>query len=110
MRKCIDGRQTGKTQKLLQISAKEQIPIVTTNRSNVNYLKSRAKKEGLYIPDPISIHDLMSENYLRGISEIPQVIVDDAEHVLSIMMSNMCKVKNVNTIAICTNDMSDELI
>lgn len=52
----------------------------------------------------------MSENYLRGISEIPQVIVDDAEHVLSIMMSNMCKVKNVNTIAICTNDMSDELI
>lgn len=47
MRKCIEGRQTGKTQKLLQISAKEQIPIVAISRSNVNYLKSRAKKEGL---------------------------------------------------------------
>lgn len=51
----------------------------------------------------------MSDAYLNNISEIPNIIVDDAEFVLREILSTR-KVRSVEAIAICTDDPCDEMI
>lgn len=109
MRKAISGRQTGKTEKLIRLSAEKQIPILVTSIASVRQLQERAKKMELTIPEPISISQLMSDGYLNDISEIPNIIVDDAEFVLREILSTR-KVRSVEAIAVCTDDAYDELI
>lgn len=109
MKKAISGRQTGKTEKLIKLSAEKQIPILVTSIAAVRQLQERAKKMELSIPEPISVSQLMSDAYLNNISEIPNIIVDDAEFVLREILSTR-KVRSVEAIAICTDDPCDEMI
>lgn len=67
------------------------------------------KENELSIPEPISVSQLMSDAYLNNISEIPNIIVDDAEFVLREILSTR-KVRSVEAIAICTDDPCDEMI
>lgn len=109
MKKCISGRQTGKTKKLIELSAEKQIPILTTSISNVKNIKLRAEEMRLSIPDPISVTEILSDRYLNNISTIENIIVDDTEYVLKKLL--YCrKVRNVEAISITTDDMDDELI
>lgn len=109
MKKAISGRQTGKTEKLINLSAEKQIPILVTSIAAVRQLQERAKKMELSIPEPISVSQLMSNAYINNISEIPNIIVDDAEFVLREILSTR-KVRSVEAIAICTDDPYDEMI
>lgn len=109
MKKAISGRQTGKTEKLIKLSAEKQIPMLVTSIAAVRQLQKRAKKMELLIPEPISISQLMSNAYINNISEIPNIIVDDAEFVLREILSTR-KVRSVEAIAICTDDPYDEMI
>lgn len=109
MKKAISGRQTGKTEKLIKLSAEKQIPILVTSIAAVRQLQERAKKMELSIPEPISVSQLMSNAYINNISEIPNIIVDDAEFVLREILSTR-KVRSVEAIAICTDDPYDEMI
>lgn len=78
------GRGTGKTKKLLEISEKEQIPIICSSRDRAHALFKRAKTEGYDIPCPISCDNL---NIMRGTYIKRDVLVDDAEQVLAALMS-----------------------
>lgn len=82
MKKAISGRQTGKTEKLIKLSAETQAPILVRSMANVRCLQDRAAKMELKIPTPISVSQIMSDAYLNDISEIDDLIVDDAEYVL----------------------------
>lgn len=44
MKKAISGRQTGKTEKLIKLSAEKQIPILVTSIASVRQLQKRAKR------------------------------------------------------------------
>lgn len=105
MKKIINGRQTGKTEKLIKLSADKFIPILTHNKQSALLINKRAREAGLAIPDPISVNEIMSDAYLRGISCIPKVIVDDAEYVLEAILRHR-KVNLVDTISICNEDPS----
>lgn len=109
MKKAIDVRQGGKTHRLLLLSAKKQIPMLTTSISRVRSLKQTADRMGLTIPEPVSVTQLLSDAFLNDISVIHNIIVDDTEAVLKALLSAR-KVKNVEAISITTNDESDELI
>lgn len=107
MKKLISGRQTGKTEKLIKLSAETNIPIVTRDLNTAMGIKKRAEKLGLEIPRPIDVNAIMDER-TTGYQLTNGIIVDDAEYVLSIMLSKF-NVAPVPAILICNNDISDEL-
>ena len=109
MKKCISGRQTGKTTKLIKLSAEKQIPILVKNETFKKMIKSHALNMDMNIPDPISVIELMSDEYMNGIDSIDNIIVDDAEYILKYILS-FRKVRSMEAISICTSDPDDELI
>lgn len=109
MKKAIGARQTGKTTRLIKISAEEKIPILTMNKGTANLLKSKAKELNLDIPDPISVSQIKCRDSENDNNEIPKILVDDAEHILQALLRTY-NVGSIEAITITTNDMSDELI
>lgn len=110
MKKAISGRQTGKTTKLILLSAQTGGTIITFNRETAKSILLKANKMGVSIPEPIDIEKLMSEAYRNSISgNMSNVIVDDADRVLELIL-NKFNVASVDAISMCNNDISDELI
>lgn len=109
MKKCISGRQTGKTEKLIILSGEKQIPILTLSNQSAHEIEKRSIEMGISIPVPISVKEIMSDNYLNNIGEIDSIIVDDADHVLKSILRTR-KIHNVEAISICNNDISDKII
>ena len=108
MKKCISGRQTSKTEKLIRLSAEKQIPILAINEMTKRSLKKKASDMGLNIPEPILVYDVMSDNYMNKILSIDNIIIDDAEYVLRNILK-MRKVISVEAISITTDDISDSV-
>lgn len=102
MKKLISGRQTGKTEKLIRLSAETNAPIVTKDLNTAMSIMKRAKRLGLDIPRPIDVNTIMDE-MANGYQLLPGIIVDDADYVLSVMLSKF-KVGPINALSICNDD------
>lgn len=84
MNKLIMSRGTGKTTRLVQESAKRQIPIVCPTDINAKIILQRAKELNLQIPNPIPVLDLKIERHI-GVGDI---LVDDADLCFAMFLSN----------------------
>ena len=78
MKARLLSRGTGKTYLAIRKSADEQIPIVCCDQRAIQSLLELARRRGLTIPKPISIHDL---NHLEG--DNTKVIVDSLDYCLT---------------------------
>lgn len=78
---CIVGdRQTGKTTKLIEISAATGIPIVTRNLGIASHIYHQAKRNGYDIPKPLCLNESSFEcpytpHYEKGMP----VLVDELQ-------------------------------
>lgn len=110
IQKAISGRQTGKTHKLIRMSADNKTPIVVRNQEEVRLLKAMAMEEKLNIPEPINIISRIL--VALGGDTLPQVdsvIVDDADYVLKSILSRF-NINSISAIAISTEGAADEVI
>lgn len=67
-------RGTGKTCTLIELSARNNMPIATAY--NPTYIKDKARELNLTIPEPIKI------NTLADLENVDKVYIDDAEAVI----------------------------
>lgn len=78
------SRGTGKTTRLVQESAKRQIPIVCPTNANAKIIFQRAKELNLQIPNPISVLDLNIEKHIG----VGNILIDDADMCFVIYLNN----------------------
>lgn len=76
MIKIIGGRGTGKTTKLIEVSAKENIPILCVDKMKKYHIMERAAEMGASIPTPL----VFKEDSLKAHVD---VLVDDLDFFLS---------------------------
>lgn len=107
MKKIISGRHTGKTEKLIRLSAESNTPIVTKDIDTTVRIMKKAEQLGLNIPHPVSIGTIMDER-VKG-HQISSVIIDDAEYVLAAMLREY-NVGPIAAISICNDDIEDGLL
>lgn len=89
-------RQTGKTIKLIKMSAANNIPILVTNENESYLIKQKAKTLGLVIPEPIMYDKSLN---LKG----KDIYVDNAEWLLQDILK-----ANIKTMTISSNDIQTD--
>lgn len=108
MRTLYSGRQSGKTMKLIKISAELSVPIIVKDVATGNHLKRRAKEMGVKIPNPISIDDIITGR-IKGIN-FNTVLVDDADYILEVLIASKVPGCRIDTIAlVARNEKGYEL-
>lgn len=70
---------SGKTKALLELSAKNNIPVLCESASRVQRLLVKAEGYGFKIPSPLTVDELNSS--------IPTVYVDDVKHLLEVVLN-----------------------
>ena len=98
----IGRRQTGKTERLIKMSAEKQIPIICASHNMATYARDRAKQLGLDIPKPIVAKTAAIDTELR---KYDSVLVDDAAIVLNQLLG-----KHIDTMAVNTGHKEFEPI
>ena len=89
-----DSRQTGKTTRLIQISAETGLPIIALDRNRIDNIKNLAHKMQVDIPEPIH---WTSTPFYR------EVLVDDAEDILQALFYKYYHA-NVSAITVTTGE------
>ena len=110
MKKAVGGRQTGKTTKLINLSAETKSPIIARNAEVCRMINKQAEEMGVSIGPVFPITDITRNLSVRGF--IPQrnsVIVDDADIILQAIFDAL-HIGKIEAISLSTNDMNDELI
>ena len=104
MIKIFGGRGTGKTTKLIEISAEKQIPILCCNDFQRIELMRKATSMGYKIPIPVL---LTSELKIEDLENGESVLVDDAEVILKRLLKDLKF--NLEGFVISKNDLGEEL-
>ena len=95
----IGGRGSGKTTKLIRMSAENNIYIVCLDRRRALNIAAMAREMGLTIPFPITVEELP---ITRKSSWFTEVYVDDADQVLErligVRVSNITLEGNVENL------------
>ena len=81
MKVITKGRQEGKTNDLVELSAKLEIPILCESSIKREIVKKMAGKKNLEIPEPLCI-DCRSTGFRERLSRYDSIIVDDADLLL----------------------------
>ena len=95
------GRGQGKTTRLLYASEFNDTPILCANMKHKDNLIRQAREIGLFIPEPICVHEVFSD-YTKG-QEIDKILVDDMEMVFQQMLHNIGFHSNVEAITLTDN-------
>ena len=80
MKVIIRPRGYGKTTLLVQIAAKNNLPILCAHKCNARIYETRAKELGLSIPQVFTVKDLI-QGRTRG-KTYKHILVDEADFVL----------------------------
>lgn len=104
MIKIIGERGSGKTTKLIELSAEKQIPILCPTAYQQRNILIKAKELGYDIPVPVL---LTSELKTQDIRKGEDVLVDDAEWILTRVLEDLKF--NMKGFAISINDLGEEL-
>lgn len=100
MIKVIGSRGQGKTTKLIEISAKTQIPILCMNEFSRNKILKKASTLGIWnLPTPVI--------FIKDYRGQYRVLVDDAEVVLKSLLQE--KGLEMSGFSISLNDLGEEL-
>lgn len=86
MKVIVRPRQTGKTTQLIYTSSTLDCPILVTTKKEAERLLFEAKKLGLYIPDPISVYELI-EGKFQGMSNT-KILADESQEILRILLNH----------------------
>ena len=80
MKVILGHRQTGKTVKLIRMSAKTNTYIVASSQQEASRIFRKAKELGLNIPLPITFNEFISHGYYgKGINGF---LIDNADYLL----------------------------
>ena len=80
----VRPRRCGKSFRMVQMSAAEQVPIVCPTKVDVNRLMDLAKARDLHMPQPICLADLES-GAIHGLG-VRSALVDDADRILALLL------------------------
>ena len=102
MKIMLGGKNSGKTTKLVKVSAREKIHIICSNFQRKFNILDVAKKLKLDIPEPITLCEVVN-NKLIGIND-QRILIDDAEIILTrLLLQYMSPYVNVDVITIDTS-------
>lgn len=82
----IGARGSGKTVKLVQISASNNIPIVTSGKKSARYVKDLAEEIGVEIPEPYTIAEVRAGRVMGR--DNAKILLDNAEAVIEEALEN----------------------
>lgn len=74
------ARGSGKTAKLIKLSASNNIPIVTSGKTSVKYIKDLAVQMGVEIPEPYTIAEVRAGRVMGR--DHAKILLDNAEPVI----------------------------
>lgn len=75
-------RGSGKTTRLIHLSAHKNIPIIVSTYAQKSHIIEHAKRIGIEIPNPITIFEFESMK-ISGSNHINNgVIIDDAQYII----------------------------
>jgi hypothetical protein len=80
----VRPRRCGKSFRMVQMSAAEQVPIVCPTKVDVSRLMDLAKAKGLHMPQPICLADIES-GAIQGLG-VRSALVDDADRILALLL------------------------
>lgn len=80
-------RGSGKTMRMLYASEFQHAPILCKDRGHKNYLLQKAKRFGIFIPEPICVNELDDKERLRK-DNISNILVDEVLLVLNELVKN----------------------
>lgn len=84
----IGGRCSGKTTKLIEQSAKEQIYILTSTIQRARHIFDKARDMGLVIPFPVTVQEFYHSRFVGSSIRRDGVLIDDADDVLREFLSD----------------------
>ena len=82
MNLIIGGKGTGKSAKLIQMSAETGRYILVCNRKRANMLVKQAESMGLYIPYPVTFEDFCESRFQGSFIQKDGFYIDDADDLL----------------------------
>lgn len=97
MKIILGGRGSGKTKKVLELSAENGIPVLCESRERADRLVIKAHGYGLKIPAPVAFED-MNER-------IKEVYIDEVDLVLEKVLKTKVKLVSINRD--CSEDILD---
>lgn len=103
----IGGRGTGKTAKLVRLSAETGAPIVAISEVSVKYIKNLAERLAYKIPEPYTISQVLAGK-LRG-KDNAGILLDDAEQVIKSALAAYLNT-TVKTVVINDDNMVHTLL
>lgn len=71
------ARYTGKTTKLIKMSAEKNYPIITRHQPSKKYILDKAKRMNLVIPEPISLDEFQNGSMRGKRLDYVAYLVDD---------------------------------
>lgn len=78
-------RGTGKTEMLINLSKRKQIPIVVSTKNQAKILLNRAKAKNISIPDPIVVRTWEDFNTITG-----KYLIDNIDMLISSLSGGRC--------------------
>ena len=99
------GRGRGKTTRLLYASEFNDAPILCSTTIEQKRLIEQAYKYGLKIPEPVTVHDVIT-NKLRGDKSIDNgVLIDEVPMVLDSLLTSLGVRGGVHAITLTSDDL-----
>lgn len=75
-------RGTGKTTKLVRMSAENNYPIIVRNRLSKEYILDKAKRMNLIIPDPIMLYEFENGSMRGKRQDYDAYLIDNLELIV----------------------------
>lgn len=98
-------RGKGKTTRLLYASEFNNMPILCSTVIEQKDLIMKANEYGLKIPNPVTVHDVIT-NKLRGDKSIDKgVLIDEAQYVLNSLLTSLGVRGGVHAITLTSDDL-----
>ena len=98
-------RGKGKTTRLLYASEFNNMPILCSTVIEQKNLIMKANECGLKIPEPVTVHDVIT-NKLRGDKSIDNgVLIDEAPYVLNSLLTSLGVRGGVHAITLTSDDL-----
>jgi hypothetical protein len=81
-------RKSGKTHRIIQQSAARNATIICPTKRDAERIKELAKRYNIHIPEPLPATEILAGNYFLEVDNQNPVLVDDADRIMSLLLSN----------------------
>lgn len=85
----VGGRGVGKTTELIKRSAETRQYIMVSNSQRARHIFEQAKSMDLYIPFPVTIHEMFSSRFRGSCIRRDGLLIDDFEDVVCEIFSGI---------------------